>query len=468
MGIKRGQELEVEIESLAYGGKGVVHVDSLAIFVERALPGQKMRIRIKKKRNNYAEAYPLEILEPAPNQIEPQCPHFGVCGGCLLQHLSYDDQLVIKTQQVRDLIQRVGGFKNIEINPAVPSPEIFHYRNKMEFSFTTKPWMIDRDDPIADFGLGLHVPGRFDRVLPLEVCYIQKPICTDILNFTTEWAKAHHWQPFETQHHTGWARHLVLRYGEHTVEIMVNLVTVTNDEELILPYFTALKEKFPQITVLVNNTTRSMAEISVGEAEHAYTATNVIHDRLGDLTYEIAANAFFQTNTRQAENLYAEAMRQAQLTGNEVVYDLYCGTGTIALYLAQKAKMVYGVEVVEDAVKNARANAASHGINNVEFILGDLKDVFRKDADAQKLPRPDVLVVDPPRAGLHPKLIDDILEFSPKRMVYVSCNPSTLARDLKLLCAENRYEITSVQPVDMFPHTAHIETVVGLERNESS
>ena len=465
MSIKRGQELEVEIESLAYGGKGVVHVDTLAIFVERALPGQKMRIRIKKKRNNYADAYPIEILQPAPNQIEAKCPHFGVCGGCLLQNLSYEDQLVVKTQQVRDLIQRVGGFKEIEVKPALPSPEIFHYRNKMEFSFTTRPWMTNPDDPADDFGLGLHVPGRFDRVLPIETCYLQKPICTDILNFTTEWAKENHWQAFETRHHTGWARHLVLRYGEYTDEIMVNLVTTTNDRALIEPFFDALKEKFPQITAMVNNTTRSMAEVSVGEAEYVYTEASVIHDRLGELTYEIAANAFFQTNTRQAERLYAEAMTQAKLTGNEVVYDLYCGTGTISLYLAQKAKMVYGVELVEDAVNNARANAASHGIKNAEFILGDLKDVFHTDENASQLPNPDVLVVDPPRAGLHPKLIDDILTFSPQRIVYVSCNPSTLARDLKLLCAEGRYEITSVQPVDMFPHTAHIETVVGMVRS---
>lgn len=463
MGIKRGQELEVEIESLAYGGKGVVHVDGFAVFVERSLPCQKLRVRIKKKRNNYAEAYPLEILQPAPNQIEPQCPHFGVCGGCLLQNLSYEDQLITKTQQVRDLLERVGGFKGIEVKPALPSPEIFHYRNKMEFSFTTKPWMTNRDDPMEDFGLGLHVPGRFDRVLPIDVCYLQKPICTDILNFTTEWAKTHHWQSFETQHHTGWARHLVLRYGEHTDEIMVNLVTTTNDTDLLDSYFSALKEKFPQITVMVNNTTLNKAEVAIGEAEFAYSDARVIHDRLNELTYEIAANAFFQTNTLQAERLYAETMIQAQLTGNEVVYDLYCGTGTISLYLAQKAEMVYGVEVVEDAVKNARANAKSHGINNAEFILGDLKDVFRTDDNAQQLPKPDVLVVDPPRAGLHPKLIEDILEFAPQRMVYVSCNPSTLARDLKLLCAENRYEITSVQPVDMFPHTAHIETVVGLK-----
>ncbi|MCF7798203.1 MAG: 23S rRNA (uracil(1939)-C(5))-methyltransferase RlmD [Lentisphaeria bacterium] len=464
MGIKRGQELEVEIESLAYGGKGVAHVDGFTIFVERALPGQLIRIRIKKKRTNYAEAYPVEILTPAPNQVEAQCPHFGVCGGCLLQNMSYPDQLAVKTTQVKDLLERVGGFRDIPVKSALPSPEIFHYRNKMEFSFTRRPWMARPDDPMDDFGLGLHVPGRFDRVLPLDVCYLQKPICTDILNFTSRWAKEHQWEPFDTKTHTGWARHLVLRYGEHTDEIMVNLVTRTHDPDLVEPYFTALKEKFPPITVMVNNTTRSRAEVAIGEAEYAYSESRVIHDRLGELTYEIAANAFFQTNTRQAERLYAETLAQAQLTGKEVVYDLYCGTGTIALYLAQYAQKVIGVEVVEDAVENARANAASHGITNAEFILGDLKDVFRKDESAQKLQRPDVLVVDPPRAGLHPKLIDDIIWFAPQRIVYVSCNPSTLARDLKLLCTEDRYEITSVQPVDMFPHTAHIETVVGMEK----
>ncbi|MCF7902176.1 MAG: TRAM domain-containing protein, partial [Candidatus Marinimicrobia bacterium] len=293
MGIKRGQELEVEIESLAYGGKGVAHVDGFTIFVERTIPGQKARIRVKKKRQQYAEAYPVEIRQPAAGEIEAKCPHFGVCGGCSVQNMSYPDQLAVKTTQVKDLLERVGGFRDIPVKPALPSPDIFHYRNKMEFSFTRRPWMARPDDPMDDFGLGLHVPGRFDRVLPIDVCYLQKPICTDILNFTSRWAREHQWEPFDTKTHTGWTRHLVLRYGEHTNEIMVNLVTRTHDPALVEPYFATLKEKFPPITVMVNNTTRSRAEVAIGEAEYAYSKSRVIHDRLGELTYEIAANAFF-------------------------------------------------------------------------------------------------------------------------------------------------------------------------------
>lgn len=457
--VKKGQDIELIIESLAYGGKGVARVDGFTVFVERVLSGQKVLARIFKKRKSYAEAYPLEIIKRAPNEVEAVCPAFGVCGGCRLQNLEYQDQLIEKTRQVSDLIHRVGGFQDFEIPQALPSPQAFHYRNKMEFTFSDSPWRDHPDDEPKPLGLGQHIPGRYDKIVHLDICYLQKAVMNDIMNFVFDHAKQRGWQAYNTRTHEGWARNLVLRYGEHTDEIMVNIVTRSYDEVEILPLRDQLVQAFPQITTVVNNITTRRAGVSVGEEEIVLFGPGVIRDRLGEYEFEISANSFFQTNTRQAEQLYAETLRVADIQARDIVYDLYCGTGTISLFLAKKAKKVYGFELVEDAVKNAQKNADDQGVTNVEFIQGDLKDVL-----SQKLTEievADVIVVDPPRAGLHQNVVDDILNVAPEKLVYVSCNPSTLARDLKLFC-EDKYELLSVQPVDMFPHTAHIESVAHL------
>ncbi len=459
--IKKGQDIELTIESLAFGGKGVAHVDGLAIFVERVIPGQRVLARIFKKKKRFAEAYPLEILEKASNEIEPICPAFGTCGGCRLQNLDYSDQLKEKTRQVRDLIQRVGGFENFTVPEALPSPDAFHYRNKMEFTFTDNPWRMHPEDKAKPMGLGQHIPGRFDKVISLDTCYLQKEVMNEILRFVFKYAEDHKWEPYNSRTHKGWARNLVLRYGEHTDDIMVNLVTKTYNKQRMDDFKTAIMDAFPQITTLINNITTRLSDVAVGEREEILHGPGVIRDRLGEAEFEISSNAFFQTNTRQAERLYEEALRGADLQGGEVVYDLYCGTGTIALFMAKQAKQVYGFELIASAVKNARKNAKDQGIKNVEFVLGDLKDVLSQTT--AKIDPADVIVVDPPRAGLHQNVVDDILRVAPKRLVYVSCNPSTLARDLKLFC-ETDYELKSVQPVDMFPHTAHIETVAQLVR----
>ncbi|NQV15174.1 23S rRNA (uracil(1939)-C(5))-methyltransferase RlmD [bacterium] len=459
MSVKKGQDIELTIESLAFGGKGVAHVDGLAIFVERVIPGQKVLTRIFKKKKSFAEAYPMEVLEKAPNEIEAKCPAFGTCGGCRIQNLEYADQLAEKTRQVRDLIQRVGGFDNFEVPLALPSPQAFHYRNKMEFSFTGNPWRNHPDDEDKPLGLGQHIPGRFDKIVHLDTCYLQKPIMNDIMNFVFEWGQKYNWEAYNTKTHEGWARNLVLRYGEHTDQIMVNLITKTYEKKHMVEFKTAIIEAFPQITTLINSITTRLSDVAIGEREEILHGSGVIRDRLGEAEFEISPYSFFQTNTRQAEVLYEEALKGADLQGGEVVYDLYCGTGTIALFLAQKAKKVYGFELIASAVKNARRNARSQGLDNVEFILGDLKDVLSQSTN--RIEAADVIVVDPPRAGLHRNVVDDILKVSPKRLVYVSCNPSTLARDLKLFC-ETDYKLLSVQPVDMFPHTTHIETVAKL------
>jgi 23S rRNA (uracil1939-C5)-methyltransferase len=459
--IKKGQDIELTIESLAFGGKGVAHVEGLTIFVERVIPGQRVLARIFKKKKSFAEAYPLEILARADNEIEAICPAFGTCGGCRLQNLEYADQLREKTRQVRDLIQRVGGFVDFEVPEALPSPEAFHYRNKMEFTFTDNPWRTHPDDPSKPIGLGQHIPGRFDKVINLDTCYLQKDIMNDILRFVYQYALDHQWEPYNTRTHQGWARNLVLRYGEHTGEIMVNLVTRTYVKERMEAFKSAIMAAFPQITTLINSITTRLSDVAVGEREEILFGSGVIHDRLEKAGFEISANAFFQTNTRQAERLYAEALEGAALQGDEVVYDLYCGTGTIALFLAEKAKQVYGFELIAEAVKNARKNAADQGVENVEFIQGDLKDVLSQTIPG--IAPADVIVVDPPRAGLHQNVVDDILKVAPRRLVYVSCNPATLARDLKRFC-EQDYELQKVQPVDMFPHTAHVETVAQMVR----
>ncbi len=460
--IKKGQDIELTIESLAFGGKGMAHVDGLAIFVERVIPGQRVLARIFKKKKSFAEAYPLEILEKAPNEIEPKCPAFGTCGGCRLQNLDYADQLKEKTRQVRDLIQRVGGFEDFKVPEALPSPEVFHYRNKMEFTFTDNPWRMHPEDKARPMGLGQHIPGRFDKVISLDTCYLQKEVMNEILRFVFNYASEQKWEPYNTRTHKGWARNLVLRYGEHTDHIMVNLVTKTYNKQRMDDFKTAIMKEFPQITTLINNITTRLSDVAVGEREEILHGPGVIRDRLGAAEFEISSNAFFQTNTRQAERLYDEALKGADLQGGEVVYDLYCGTGTIALFMAQKAKQVYGFELIASAIKNARKNAKDQGVKNVEFVLGDLKDVLSQTT--AKIEPADVIVVDPPRAGLHQNVVDDILRVAPERLVYVSCNPSTLARDLKLFC-ETDYELISVQPVDMFPHTTHIETVAQLVKH---
>ncbi|MCF7921790.1 MAG: 23S rRNA (uracil(1939)-C(5))-methyltransferase RlmD [Candidatus Marinimicrobia bacterium] len=459
--VKKGDSIELEIESLAFGGKGVAKVEGLAIFVERVIPGQKVLARIVKKKKSYAEAYPLEVLRKAPNEIEAKCPAFGTCGGCRIQNLEYTDQLFEKTRQVRDLIQRVGGFSDFEVPAALPSPEAFHYRNKMEFTFTSTPWRNHPDDEDQPFGLGQHIPGRFDKIVHLETCYLQKPVMNDIMNFVFAFGQEHKWEAYNNKTHAGWARNLVLRYGEHTDEIMVNLVTKTYEKEHMQVFKQAIMSAFPQITTLINSINTRLSDTAIGESEVILHGPGHIRDRLGDSEFEISASSFFQTNTRQAETLYAEALKAAGLQGGEVVYDLYCGTGTIALFLAKQAKKVYGFELIASSIKNARRNAKAQGFDNVEFILGDLKDVLSQNVD--RIEAADVIVVDPPRAGLHQNVVDDILKVGPKRLVYVSCNPSTLARDLKLFCATD-YELVSVQPVDMFPHTTHIETVAQLKR----
>jgi len=463
--LRKGEEITLHIEDVAYGGLGVARVEGMVVFVEKGLPGQEVRARIVRKKSDYCTARIVDVLQPAPYEVPPRCEHFGVCGGCKWQHVDYSQQLRFKQAIVEDSLMRLGGFGDLSVESTLPSPDVFFYRNKMEFSFSDRRWLLseEKEEKPKEFALGLHVPKRFDKIVDIDACYLQSAESNVILNLVKEFARESGQVPWSATAHTGFWRHLVVREGKHTGQRMVNLVT----SEINKPLMKALAEKLRSsgvpVTGVVNNINRSVGSTAFGEEEWTVWGSPTIEEKLGEYTFRISANSFFQTNTRQAERLYDTVMDFADFAGNEIVYDLYSGTGTISIYISDKVRQVLGIEVIESAVKDARLNKEKNRVENVEFVLGDVKDEMNRVAEILTVVgRPDVLIVDPPRAGLHPKSVKRIAEIAPDKIVYVSCNPTTLARD----AAEwkNRYQLKRVRPVDMFPHTYHIETVALLEK----
>jgi len=471
MGLRRGTEVELEVEDIAFGGKGIARLDGLVIFVEGALPGEQVRARIRRRKSDYAEATVREILSPSPRRVVPRCEYFGICGGCKWQNVPYEEQLDFKWREVRDSFNRIGGFREVTIERPLPSPEIFFYRNKMEFAFSRQRWLIPEergtDEKPKDFALGLHVPGRFDKVLDLDRCYLQSELSNRILQATRDFARTRDLEPWDTRTHSGFWRYLVVREGKNTGEVMVNLVTSRREEGVMRELAEVLCNLSPKVVSVVNNIQPRPSSTAFGEEEWVVWGRGFIVERLGPFSFEISANSFFQTNTRQAERLYRKIVELAELEGRELVYDLYCGTGTIGIFLSPHARRVLGVELLDNAVANARRNCERNKVTNCTFLKGDVAELLTLESRRGELREPpDVLVVDPPRAGVHPKGLRHILALQPRRIIYVSCNPTTLARDLKVLC-ERRYQIKRILPVDMFPHTYHIETIVRLDRKAS-
>lgn len=468
---KKGEDVELLIDSLAYGGKGVARQHGFVVFVERALPGETVKARITRRRKGYAEARVLEVLQPSPASIESRCPHFGTCGGCATQNYPYEKQLEQKQAQVADLFERMGGFQGVAIESIVGCEEIYHYRNKMEFTFSPHAWVIDPDEinNAPDWALGLHIPGRFDKVLDIRECWIQHPAADEIYRWLRERIDPEIMEPYNIRSHKGFLRHLVIRVAgiaTEQLEVMVNLVTSREESELLKPIADELRATFPQVTSVMNNINTRKAATAYGEWEIVMGGKSTITEQIGGLSFDISANSFFQTNTRQAEVLYQRIKQACDLTGKEVVYDLFAGTGTIALSLASKAQDVFGFESVEAAIDDAARNAINNEIFNARFFQANLSARFfstHGDRLAGQVPAPDVIVLDPPRAGLHPKLVPEVLALQPRRVVYVSCNPATQVRDVRLL-AEGGYRLLSIQPVDMFPHTPHIENICVLEK----
>jgi 23S rRNA (uracil1939-C5)-methyltransferase len=472
MEIKKDDIIEVTIESTGFEGKSVARLEGLVVFVEGAIAGDTVKAKVYKTKKKYAEAKMTEIVIPSPQRTAARCKYFGVCGGCKWQHVEYATQLKYKQQHVIDALERIGGFKDLNILPIIGSEDQFYYRNKLEFSFADKPWWTEKDmaelrerEGIANnFAVGFHVPQRWDKVLNIDECFLQSELCTGILNAVREFALKNNIPAFSPETESGYFRNLVIREGKNTGDVMVNLVTFEDSPEVMEQLAAVLKQKFPEITTIINNVTKRKSQVALGEYEKIYYGDGIIHDKLGKYLFQISANSFFQTNTKQAERLYTIAKEYAALKPTDIVYDLYCGTGSIGIFISDSVQQVIGIELVESSIQNARKNAELNGVTNCEFIAGDLKDLLTKEVEwRSRFAHPDVIIVDPPRSGMHPKAVEELGKMSVPSIVYVSCNPATLARDLQLL-AKDGYIVEAVQPVDMFPHTYHIECVVKLRR----
>jgi 23S rRNA (uracil1939-C5)-methyltransferase len=482
--VKRDDELTLEISGSAFEGKSIARYNDLVIFVEGAVPGDVATVKILKSKKNFAEAKVIEVPTPSKYRVQPRCKYFGVCGGCKWQHVEYSAQLAFKQQQVKDAFEHLGGFSDLSILPILGSENIYFYRGKMEYSFAEKQWLTAAPakletetlsnnaegeyNPISHLPspiyLGLHVPQRFDKVLDLDECHLQSEVSNRVLNITRRFAREKKLTIYDSRTESGILRFLVIRESKHTKEVMVNLVSFNNLPDLMREYSAALKTEVPEVTTIVNTINSKKAQIAFGQAEHTYLGSGVIHEQMGSHQFDVSASSFFQTNVLQAEKLYQVAKEFGEFKPTDVVYDLYSGTGSISIYISDAVKHVIGIESVESAIEDADRNAKENGITNCSFVLGDLKDRLTKDTEwMSSHPKPDVMVIDPPRSGMHPKVVEEILNIAPERIVYVSCNPATQARDVKTLC-ESKYRLVKMQPVDMFPHTYHIENVVLLRR----
>jgi 23S rRNA (uracil1939-C5)-methyltransferase len=472
--LKKGDLIQIKVDRYAFEGKGIGRInfdnpsdnsaeaDSFIVFVNGAYPGDIVSAKIKKLKKSYAEAVVQEVISPSPQRVQPRCKYFGFCGGCKQQDLDYTQQIAHKQEQVEDIFKHDGGFSDFQIENILPTENIFFYRNKMEFSFSDSQWLINIDVNVKSkkgFFLGLHVPNNFEKILDIEECFLQSELSSRILNFTREFFKKRNATIYNTKTHSGYLRNIIIRQSQKTSDLMINLVTFDENELLMKEYVSEAISRFPEITTIVNNISKKKASIAVGDYEIVYHGSGFIHDKIGNYKFRISANSFFQTNTIQAEKLYSTALEYTELKGDEIIYDLYSGAGTIAIYVSEFAKEVYGFESVESSIYDAKENLDINKVDNVTFIQADLYKSFL--AFTNVLPKPDVVILDPPRGGMHSVTVKDVLELSPQKIVYVSCNPSTQVRDIKMF-AEGGYKLIKIRPVDMFPHTYHIENVALL------
>ncbi len=452
----RGAVIPLRIDSAAAGGAGVARHDGYVIFVRGGLPGDVVEARLDKRKSAFGEATALRVLEPSPHRLDPPCPHVSVCGGCTWQALAPEAQLDIKRQIVREALARIAGLADVEVRPTLPSPEPYRYRNKMEYSF------YDHDGvPI----LGLHVRGRYDRVFPLAACHLASEASEALARTAAELARRDGISAYHQKRHTGILRVLATRESRHTGEILAHIVA-SKDLPAFDRWVPALRAACPSLAGVVLSVNKGLSGIASQGTQRVLWGVDRFLEKLGPLLFEVQVRSFFQVNSAQAQHLARLVVGAAALTGHERVLDLYCGTGTLALLLAagpdgdrsRAARDVIGVETVAEALDDARANAARNGLESCRFLHGEVEKLPLESLGAF-----DVVVVDPPRAGLHPKAIARVLALAPGRIVYVSCNPATLARDLGLFAAAG-YLPGPVQPLDMFPHTAHIECITTLQR----
>lgn len=454
------------MERYAAEGKSIAHMeDGKTLFVEGAIPGDVAEVLVLKNKKSYAEGKAMKIVTPSPDRVDPFCQHFGICGGCKWQMLPYDKQLEYKQIQVTDQLMRIGHVALPPIEPIAGSALQQFYRNKLEFTFSELSYLTREEiDAAGDEEikrkpvLGFHAPGMFDKVVDIQTCYLQPEPTNKIRNLLRKVALEQELPFYDHRKQEGWLRNVVIRVAT-TGEIMVNLIVKQERPELTMILDTLLQE-VPEITSLHYTINPKMNDTIYDLPVHTYHGKGYIEEYLEDFRFKISPKSFFQTNTRQAEKLYQITRDFAGLTGNEVVYDLYCGTGSIGIFLSKGAKKIIGIEAVPDAIEDAKLNAAWNGLEHCQFYAGDVSDIAT-DAFFEAHGRPDVIITDPPRAGMHEKLVQQLLRIRAPRVVYVSCNPATQARDLQLL--DEAYKVIRLQPVDMFPHTHHIENVALLE-----
>ena len=457
----------ITITDVAAEGKALTRVGEMVVFVPFAVPGDIVDLQIKKKKHSYCEAEVVRFIKYSNVRATPKCEHFGVCGGCKWQNLPYEEQLKAKQKQVYDQLRRIGKVELPEFQPIMGSVKTFEYRNKLEFGCCNKRWLT-KDQVASGFkydnmnGIGFHITGAFDKILPIEKCWLMDDTHNHIRNAIRDYAFENNLNFFDLRGQKGLLRDIIIR-NSNTGEWMVIVqfhYDQEGDEQKAKALLQHVADRFPQITALmyVNN---QKCNDTIGDQDvMVFKGNDHIFETMEGLKFKVGPKSFYQTNTDQAYLLYKVAREFAQLTGEEIVYDLYTGTGTIANFVAHKAKKVIGIEYVPEAIEDAKVNSQVNGIENTSFFAGDMKDILTDDFIAER-GRPDVIITDPPRAGMHPDVISVIMKARPKRIVYVSCNPSTQARDLQLLDAE--YKVVKVQPVDMFPHTPHVENVVLLE-----
>ena len=450
--VRKNQELELQIDSLAYGGNGVARLNGFVVFVRRGLPGDKVRARVTNVKRNHAEALALEVVEPGPERVEAPCTHYPACGGCRFQDLAYEAQIAAKEGQVLEALRRIGGLTEPPLEPILPAVEVFHYRNKLEYSFTQTP---------SGVGLGFHKAGRWDEVLDIERCWLTTDLGNALRLAVRDWARSEQLPAYNQAEHTGYLRHLVVREGRNTGQALVQLVTAPGSLKAARESFVETLRRFPEVRSIHWSVNERPAEVTNLPTKLLW-GEDAIEEELNGLRFRVRPNAFLQTNTAMAERLYGIAVECAALTGEETVYDLYCGIGTIGLTMAREALTVWGVEVSEESVACALENAQLNGIANTAFFAGEVADSLEELAD--RAGKPDVVVVDPPRAGLSGKALRRMARLEAPRIVYVSCNPTTLAGNVKTLQDDWGYRLERVRPVDMFPHTPHVETVALLTR----
>jgi 23S rRNA (uracil1939-C5)-methyltransferase len=448
----KNQDYEMNIDRLGTNGEGVGRVDGFTVFVEGALAGERVLVKIVRIARAYAYGKLLDILQNSPLRIEPWCPYFKACGGCQLQHLTYDAQLDYKTEKVRDALERIGHLRDVTVHPAIGMDEPWNYRNKAQF-----PVGLVKGRPVLGF-----YAARSHNLINIEQCPIQHEVINRVMCLMREFIQTYNIPVYEESTHRGVLRHVVIKVGFRSHQLMV--IVVTNGElhrkkEMV----SLLKDGLPGITSIIQNVQTKKTNVVLGEKNITLWGSDSILDAIGDLKFRISPLSFFQVNPVQIEKLYGKVLEYANLTGKEKVVDAYCGIGTISLFLAGKAAKVYGVEAIPQAVQDAKENAGLNGIENAEFLEGRSEAVLPRLSGLGL--HPDVVVVDPPRKGCDPKLLNAIVKMAPERMIYVSCNPATLARDLNLM-SENGYQAEEVQPVDLFPQTMHVETVVLMSRVE--